>query len=152
MRRKKLNPFQKVPTKSLNPEELQVYRQFSWDNECINFDVSSVCLGCCQNVEDFVAQLGLHAQFQFNTPPPITALYTALAFICPQLVLLLIQSWFWLMRLSNFDTLYKILSGEVEIRVNKGNLKKLIKRATTWLFQLPKKVLQRGRKSRPKVE
>ena len=58
------------------------------------------------------------------------------------------------MRLSNSDTLYKILSGEVdnvEIRVNKGTLRKLIKRDTTWLFHLPKQLLQRGRKSRPKV-
>ena len=58
------------------------------------------------------------------------------------------------MRLSNFDTLYKILSGEVnnEIRGNEGTLRKLIKTATTWLFHLPEQVLQRGRKSRPKVE
>ena len=33
----------------------------------------------------------------------------------------------------------------------KGTLRKLIKRATTWLFHLPKQVLQRGRKLRPKV-
>ena len=43
------------------------------------------------------------------------------------------------MRLSNFDMLYKILSGEVnETRVSKGTLGKLIKRATTLLFLFAK--------------
>ena len=51
------------------------------------------------------------------------------------------------------DTLYKILSEiKKEIRVNKGTLRKLIKRATVWLFYLPRQVLQKGRKLRPKVE
>ena len=31
-------------------------------------------------------------------------------------------------------------------------MKKLIEGATTWLFYLPKQVLQRSRKLRPKVE
>ena len=40
----------------------------------------------------------------------------------------------------------------IEDQSKQGTLKKLIKRTTTWLFHLPKQIIQRGRKSRPKVE
>ena len=56
------------------------------------------------------------------------------------------------MRLSNFDTLYKIFSGEVNISVNKSILRKLVKRTATWLFHLRKQIFQRGRKSHPKIK